>query len=126
MTIASDLDMGSSAGGGYYQLNGGLLTVPAITSGIASTGTTGDSGTGSFTLNCGTLAAAGANPNYIDPSVATTIQAGGAIINTGSYNITIPANLTADPNSTGGGLTKYGRGTLTLTGSDTYIAAALP
>ena len=48
------------------------------------------------------------------------VKAGGAIINTGTFNDTIGQNLLTDTVSTGGGLTKQGAGTLTLTGANTY------
>ncbi len=48
------------------------------------------------------------------------VQAGNAYIDDGGFAITIGQALLTDPVSTGGGLTKSGTGTLTLTGASTY------
>jgi autotransporter-associated beta strand protein len=50
----------------------------------------------------------------------TQVKAGGAMIDTNGFNITIPSNLVEDAGSPGGGLTKQGAGVLTLTGANTY------
>ena len=76
-------------------------------------------------FNGGTLAAAG-NGSLLQTNSSTLagatnwVQAGGATINDNGYNVTITLPLTGDPNSTGGGLTKLGGGTLTLTATNTY------
>jgi autotransporter-associated beta strand protein len=48
------------------------------------------------------------------------IQDGGATFNTSLNSTTISQNLLEDPGSTGGGLTKQGANTLTLSGTNTY------
>jgi autotransporter-associated beta strand protein len=52
--------------------------------------------------------------------VVTFVKAGGATIDSNGLDITINKDLTAHATSTGGGLTKRGTGTLTLTGASTY------
>jgi hypothetical protein len=42
------------------------------------------------------------------------VKAGGAVIDTQAFNVTISQDLLTDVVSTGGGLTKQGAGTLTL------------
>ena len=108
---------------GTYSLNGGTLNVGEVS---------GDSGTSTFHFNGGTLQA-GASDAPNDPNYPTTffsglstadVQAGGAIINTNGFNVTVAQNLLHDTSSgapaTDGGLTKLGVGTLTLTGANTY------
>jgi len=75
-------------------------------------------------LNGGYLAA-GANGNLIATNSTTInatnfVQAGGAIIDSVTYAATNVLPLLSDPNSTGGGLTKLGVGTLALLGANTY------
>jgi len=75
-------------------------------------------------FNGGTLAASASGYLITNAAGAVNytnyIQAGGAIINDSGYNVTIALPLTADSNSTGGGLTKLGGGSLTLTATNTY------
>ena len=76
-------------------------------------------------FNGGTLAAGG-NGNLNATNGTTTVnannyvQAGGAVIDSVTYNVVNTLPLLEDPNSTGGGLTKLGNGTLTLLGLNTY------
>ena len=55
-------------------------------------------------------------------SVAAIVGPGGALIDTQSYSVTIPQGLQSGAVNDGG-LTKYGDGILTLTGSNTYLGA---
>lgn len=91
---------------GSATLSGGTLTVPAVEAGY---------GTGTLLLNGGTLKAS-KNQNSFIPSAnaTTTIGANGAIIDTQSYTVTIPANLAAADGVESPSLTKKGLGTLTL------------
>jgi autotransporter-associated beta strand protein len=57
---------------------------------------------------------------YIGGLTNAFIQAGGARIDTNNFTITVSQALLTDPVSSGGGLTKDGGGTLTLTGANTY------
>jgi autotransporter-associated beta strand protein len=97
------------SGNGVYQLNGGTLIASEIFPG---------QGTGVFNFNGGLLqAAVGANTPFMSGLTSTYVQSGGANIDTNGQSITISQPLL---NGGGGGLTKYGFGTLTLTGSNTY------
>ncbi len=103
----------------FIRLNGGTL----ITGAFSKTKT---SQTNSISFNGGILKA-NANTNAFLPafSMATNlIQSGGAIIDDGGFAITIAGQLIHDPalgSTIDGGLMKLGAGTLTLTGSETYI-----
>ena len=74
--------------------------------------------TGILNFNGGLLQAAGSNSNWISGLTAAYVFAG-ANIDTQSYSMTIKQNLLTG-NGNDGGLTKYGTGMLTLTGSNTY------
>ena len=98
----------SNVGGtGTYTLGGGLL----LTGAVART-----SGTGTFNFSGGTLCAANANATYMQGLTAATVQAGGAVIDSNGYNITIAQPLLHNSTAPAvdGGLTKIGAGTLTL------------
>jgi autotransporter-associated beta strand protein len=96
-----------SSGTYSYNLNGGTLTVPSITR---------FSGTGVFAFNGGTLRAAGDNASFIKGLTAAVVKGGGAFIDTAGHNVTIAQNLLDG----GGGLTKNGAGTLTLSAATAY------
>src|SRR5208283_1346021 len=79
---------------------------------------TDNGGNGSFYFNGGTLHASGASPNLMhNLNVGAYLSAGGAIIDSAGFDATISQSL-AD--NGGGGLTKIGGGTLTLSGVNTY------
>jgi autotransporter-associated beta strand protein len=109
------LGSGGDTGTYVYYLNGGTLTVPQIeqTSGGAS---------GNFAFNGGTLKPTASSATFIQGLSYVFVMAGGAIIDTTNYNITIAPVLTDGSllGSGGGGLTKLGNGTLTLAGGYTY------
>ncbi len=96
---------------GTYDLNGGILLTPAVT---------GGSGNSAFFFGGGTLQANTNNSKFFpnELTVASTgLQSGSvAFINDGGYSITISQSL-----SGWGGLTKLGTGTLTLSGTNTYL-----
>jgi autotransporter-associated beta strand protein len=80
-------------------------------------------GTGaSATLNLdgGILRNSSASGTFIAGLTNAYIQDGGATFDTSLNSATISQNLLEDPGSPGGGLTKQGANTLTLTGSNTY------
>jgi autotransporter-associated beta strand protein len=121
---------GSVYSGGTFavELNGGTLETPSLRVANRDLDAPGLGGNNdaNLLLNGGTLKAIGtANPNFItlygdegngaNPSQAIYIGSGGAIIDTNGLNTGIQVNL-ADTGG-GGGLTKLGAGTLTLSGT---------
>jgi autotransporter-associated beta strand protein len=101
------LELGCNAGDrGIYNLNGGLLVLPAM-------GLTQGAGTAIFNFGGGTLGVS--SPWSCLWNINLTGTGGPGTINTTGGNISISGNL-----SGGGGLTAFGTGVLTLTGSNTY------
>jgi autotransporter-associated beta strand protein len=99
---------------GTFNLNGGDLTATEITD---------NGGFGTFNFNGGTLHASLSSVVFMhDLNDGAYLQAGGATINTEGYDITISQAL-ADGG--GGGLTKTGKGTLTLSGANSYSGSTL-
>ncbi len=94
-----------------YNLNGGVLT----TNGVEKTAT---AGSGTFNFNGGTLRAGSASATFMTGLTSAVVQAGGAVIDSNGYSITIGQALTDGGGD--GGLTKLGAGTLTLTGANTF------
>jgi autotransporter-associated beta strand protein len=92
-----------------FNLNGGTFTVPGILS--ANT-----AGTSTFNFNGGTLKPTATSTTFLEGLSAANVKPGGAIIDTAGSDITIAQPLL----DAGGGLTKLGAGTLTLSGSNTY------
>ena len=108
------LCFGYQAGGGTYNLNGGLLTASQISAGY---------GIGTFNLNGGTLQVLSSCTTFFQGLTNVYVQAGGAKIDSHGQNVTLAEPLLHDPAlgaMPDGGLTKYGGGTLTLTGSNAY------
>ncbi|MBN1909694.1 MAG: autotransporter-associated beta strand repeat-containing protein [Pirellulales bacterium] len=101
---------------------GGTLEAPGILSGVTEEG--GASVASSIVnFNGGTLRATTSATDYIINAggaleFKTNVQSGGAIIDTNGFDITISTPLTEDAGSTGGGLTKLGAGTLTLSSAE--------
>lgn len=91
-------------------LNGGLFQ----TTGITNETPAGD--TANLYLNGGTLRAGASTATFIWKLNHAYVSAGGAVIDSQSYLVTIPQSLV----SNGGGLTKLGAGTLILSGTNTY------
>lgn len=109
----SDLDITSGNGNGTINLNGGSITAVRIT----------HVGGGAATLNFngGTLiAGANANPAFIAGGIRAYVMTNGAVIDTAGNSIAIAQPLLDATNGSGGGLTKIGNGTLSLTAANTY------
>lgn len=102
-------------GSGTLYLNGGLLNVREINCGVAGAN-------GAFFFNGGTLQANADNLNFFSGLGSTFVDAGGAVIDSQGYNVTMAQTIS---DFGGGGLTKLGMGTLTLTGFNNYSGATL-
>ncbi len=109
------LGSGGDTGTYVYYLNGGTLTVPQITQ-------TSGGASGNFAFNGGTLKPTASSATFMQGLSYIFVMAGGAIIDTTNYNITIAPALTDGSllGSGGGGLTKLGNGTLTVAGGYSY------
>ncbi len=115
------LYLGEATGTGTYYLNGGLLQAAQVVSG---TTTNPGAAVGNLYLNGGILQASAASTDFMTVNGTATlnvlIQSAGAKIDTNGFDVTINKILAFDPASTGGGLTKQGSGTLTITQNATY------
>lgn len=101
-----------------FNLNGGTLTIGQVL-------TANDSGTAAFKFNGGTLKAAAASGAFFTLGGANqtaSVMAGGAIIDSNTFDITIAQPLLSGI-AGDGGLTKLGTGKLTLSGTPGYTGA---
>jgi autotransporter-associated beta strand protein len=105
----------SQSGTGTINLNGGLLStgnIAEVSGGPAGLVTT-------INFNGGTLQARTTHTAFINTNIDNAVVlAGGAVIDSNGFNITIPKALTAGAGN--GGLTKQGGGALTLSAVNTY------
>jgi len=99
-----------------YALNGGVLTVPSITRNAAVTNLSA----GIFNFNGGTLKPTAANATFLQGLTAANVLSGGALIDDTGFALTIGQNLVSGV-AGDGGLSKAGSGTLTLTGTNSYV-----
>ncbi|MDR3459803.1 MAG: autotransporter-associated beta strand repeat-containing protein [Verrucomicrobiae bacterium] len=104
---------GSPGDIGIINLNGGITIVPKVYKGGDATATA------TINFNGGTLKAAAANTAFLQGLEAANVRTNGAVIDDGGNAITIGQNLTSAA-SPDGGLAKFGAGTLTLSGVNSY------
>jgi autotransporter-associated beta strand protein len=115
MLNMSTSQIGSGGATSTFNLDGGTLVTGRIIK-----GTGGSTGTQTFNFNGGTLKSTANSAIFMTGLTNAFVKAGGVVIDTQAFNDTIGQNLLTDAVSTGGGLTKLGTGTLTLTGANTY------
>ncbi|HEV2969534.1 MAG TPA: autotransporter-associated beta strand repeat-containing protein [Pirellulales bacterium] len=115
------IQLSGNGGFGTYALSGGTVSTSQI---FVNGGQTNNAGGGGFFLfNGGTLMPTGSSTTFLQTLTGAKVQAGGAIIDTSGFNITVAQPLVHDVAlgpSLDGGLTKAGAGTLTLTGGNLY------
>jgi autotransporter-associated beta strand protein len=105
---------GGTASSGTVNLNGGTLTVPQVMSTVTS-------GNRVFNFNGGTLKPTAATTTFLQGLSAANVKAGGAIIDSAGFDVTIAQPLL----NGGGGLTKQGAGILLLSGANTYAGSTI-
>jgi autotransporter-associated beta strand protein len=105
----------NASASGVLNLNGGVMTLQVLTTGNGA-------GVSLLNFNGGTLQAATNNPGFVSGLFQALVGPGGAIIDSQGFSIGIPQEL--DDNG-GGGLTKNGVGTLTLTAANTYTGPTI-
>jgi fibronectin-binding autotransporter adhesin len=125
-----DLQNGTSAGNSstlaagipetLVNLDGGTLSVGGIVRTTTSTGVDAV-----LNFNGGTLQARQSTASFLNAlsQVTAVVQAGGAVMDTQAFDITIAAPLVHDTAlgaTPDGGLTKIGTGTLTVSGTNTF------
>ncbi|TAK92754.1 MAG: hypothetical protein EPO07_19110 [Verrucomicrobia bacterium] len=118
----ANLWLGENSGAnGTLRLNGGLLQATQIRvngTGIASS---------TAYFNGGTLQPTAASLDFIQSPTVGAISAGGLNFDNNGFDVTIASLLVEDTvtPSTGGGLTKFGTGTLTLSGGYNYTGPTI-
>jgi autotransporter-associated beta strand protein len=95
---------------------GGTLVTTRISKG---------NGTANVIFDGGTLKAYAGSSLFLQGLSSATIRAGGAIIDSNHFDITIAQALLEDGGSRGGGLVKSGTGVLSLSGTNTFTGSTV-
>lgn len=103
-------------------LTGGTSTVN-LDGGTLAVGTVNATGVGTKILNLNGGTFRTTSGLTLTSFTNAFVKSGGAIIDTNGFNSIVAQDLLTDTVSTGGGLTKQGEGTLTLSGGNTYTGA---
>lgn len=116
--LEGSLEIGNSASSvGTVNLDGGTLQVDEVVSGNGANST--------FNFNGGTLKAIADVGNFMQGLSNAWVKAGGAVVDTDGFNVTINQVLKADLVSTGGGLVKNGAGVLSLSASNNFTGGVV-
>jgi len=94
---------------GVLNLDGGTFSASEITAGNIG-------GFSTLNLNGGTIIPTASSANFLHDLTLANVGLGGAIFDTAGFDVTVAQTLS----DSGGGLTKSGAGTLTLTGANSY------
>ena len=115
--LLGEIIMGNGgASQGTFNLNGGLLQATRIRDN--TTGAT------TFNFNGGTLRAGANQTAFMEGLTAANVMAGGAVIDTNGFAVTIAQSLLdGDAGGNGDTLVKRGAGALLLTGTNTFTGA---
>ena len=103
---------------GTVDLIGGTLSAGFIAAGTASSAATNSS---TFNFNGGTLKPTANSATFMQGLTAANVKDGGAIIDTDGYDITIAQALQLVAGALNAPLIKNGAGTLTLSGTNTFV-----
>lgn len=103
---------------GTVDLIGGTLSAGFI---AAGTSTSVSTNTSTFNFNGGTLKPTANSATFMQGLTAANVKEGGAVIDTDGYDITIAQALQHAAGATNAPLTKNGAGTLTLSGTNTFV-----
>ena len=120
LNLSGNLSLGEgTTGQGDLHLNGGQLRVNAI-------GAITGGATNRVYFNGGTLQPRVSSGTFMQGLAGAYVQTGDAMFDVaGGVAVTVAQPLLADPVSTGGGVNKYGTGTLTLGGANTFTGDIL-
>ena len=102
---------------GTVDLIGGTLSAGFIAAGT----TTASTNISTFNFNGGTLKPTASSATFMQGLTAANVKNGGAVIDSDVYDITIGQPLLHFAGATTDSLTKFGAGTLTLAGTNTYM-----